>query len=300
MMPLNRTLALALICSMLLALQSAANDEDDADAAELFVRQPRTFGYFIGDTLTQYVLLEAADEALELREWPPAQRVGVWFERRPARVEVDPQNGRRWLVLEHQIINAPREPTLIDLSGLRLEDAVGRGWIVPRWTIRVVPLTTEPADLRQVPRTLRPDHEAPRIPTWQIERRLLVYAGVAVAIALCWLAWAIWRNRRARQHEPFARAWEELRGLRDEMPEAWRTMHRAFDRVAGRVIQRTTIPTLIDAAPYLAAYRPRIEQFYMQSNELFFGRGLPADALSVRELCRDLRRLERRYQRWWT
>ena len=74
-------------------------------------------------------------------------------------------------------------------------------------------------------------------------------------------------------------------------------LHRAIDRTAGRVMQRTTLTTLFERAPHLAPQRELIERFYAQSTELFFGRGLPADALSVRELCRELRRLEKRHER---
>ena len=74
-------------------------------------------------------------------------------------------------------------------------------------------------------------------------------------------------------------------------------MHRAIDRTAGRVMQRTTLAALFERAPHLASQRARIEQFYEQSAEFFFGRGLPADALSPRELCRELCRLEKRYER---
>lgn len=302
-----KTFAMALVCSALFAVKAAASDEslkvagsagvEMAESPELVVRQPRSFGYFIGDTLTQSILLETQGQAFDLREWPNAQRVGVWFERRPARTEINPEDGRHWLVLEHQIVNAPREPASIELPALRLEDTSGREWIVPRWTIHVAPLTTESADLQQVADLLRPSREPPHIATRLIERRLFVYGVGAALLAACWLAWVVWRNWRARKEQPFARAWEELRGLRDGTPEAWQALHRAFDRTAGRVIQSASISTLIQAAPHLAAHRARIEQFYSQSSELFFGRGLPANALSVHELCRELRQLERRYER---
>jgi mxaA protein len=112
----------------------------------------------------------------------------------------------------------------------------------------------------------------------------------------CWLAWFGWRNWSARKEQPFARAWEELRALDERTPQAWQALHRAFDRTAGRVTQPATLATLFQRAPHLQAQRNRIERFFAQSSEFFFGSGLPNDALSVRELCRDLRRLERQHE----
>jgi hypothetical protein len=43
--------------------------------------------------------------------------------------------------------------------------------------------------------------------------------------------------------------------------------------------------------------RVSIEQFFEQSSERFFGAGLPRDALSVRALCTQLRRIEKSNER---
>ena len=70
----------------------------------------------------------------------------------------------------------------------------------------------------------------------------------------------------------------------------------AIDRTAGRVMQRTTLATLFERAPHLAPQREPIERFYAQSAARFFT-GAPAadgDPLSLRELCTELRRFEKR------
>jgi mxaA protein len=89
----------------------------------------------------------------------------------------------------------------------------------------------------------------------------------------------------------------EIRRLEDSAPEAWLALHRAFDRTAGRVMQTATLAALFQRAPHLAPLRPRIEQFFNQSAEVFFGVGLPASPLSVRKLCAELRRVEKRHER---
>ena len=73
--------------------------------------------------------------------------------------------------------------------------------------------------------------------------------------------------------------------------------HRAFDRTSKLAAQPATLEQLFANAPQLLSLRPEIERFFTQSTELFFGRGLPAQAVSVRKLCRALRRIEKRVER---
>jgi mxaA protein len=86
-----------------------------------------------------------------------------------------------------------------------------------------------------------------------------------------------------------------MRGVADDAPQAWQALHRAFDRAAGRVVQTSTLGSLFARASYLEPLRPRIEEFFEQSVEYFFGEPSAARrVLSVHTLCDDLRRIERR------
>jgi mxaA protein len=62
-------------------------------------------------------------------------------------------------------------------------------------------------------------------------------------------------------------------------------------------VQTDTLPALFERAPHLQALRADIERFFAESSELFFGSGLRASRLSVRTLCRELRRIEQRHER---
>lgn len=288
------------IASLASLASAAAASEQSSDSTrietiEAEVRQPRTFGYFLGDILTQDVLLDLPTGSFEPAELPRVERVNAFFERRtPKAIAAD--DGRQWLRVQYQIINVPSQTETIELPSWRMKEASGtREIVVPAIVVSVSPLTTWITPL-DAPRLLKPDREPPRIETGPIERRLWSFAGACVLVALCWLNWIGWRNWIARREQPFARAWEELRTSSDRAPEAWQALHRAFDRTAGRVVQTTTLPTLFQRAPHLVAERARIEQFYAQSSALFFGSGLPDDALSVRDLCRDLLKLERRHE----
>jgi mxaA protein len=140
-------------------------------------------------------------------------------------------------------------------------------------------------------------------------RRAIVLAASALALTLAsWLGWILWRNRRANTTQPFARALRELRGLEDRDPRAWQVLHRAFDRTAGRVVHTATLSELFERAPQLTPAKEKIEHFFTQSSALFFGAPaapsgtaapLPA-ATSLappRALCKELRQIERRYER---
>jgi len=116
-------------------------------------------------------------------------------------------------------------------------------------------------------------------------------------VVAAWLGWLAWRNWRAAAAQPFARALHEMRHLDGTAPEAWRALHRAFDQTAGRVVQTATLPALFERVPQLQSLRPEIEQFFAQSRALFFGGDLPADRMSARALCAQLRRIEKRIER---
>ena len=91
-------------------------------AATAVVEQPRPFGYVVGDVVTQRVLLEIGGRRFAPAALPKAERVDVWLERRPARIESLP-DGHRWLALDYQVINAPQSLTTVNLPAFELQGA---------------------------------------------------------------------------------------------------------------------------------------------------------------------------------
>jgi mxaA protein len=263
-----------------------------ANAAAAVVQQPRAFGYVVGDVVTQRVLLESGGRRFKPAELPRTERLGVWLERRPARIERDAA-GREWLAVSYQIVNAPQSLATVTLPAWELDGKVR----IPEWPLSVGPLTPRDAFESRGLQNLRPDRPAPTIATAPIARQLLLWS-VALALTLAtWLVWWLHRNRRASANLPFARALSEIRSGDETAPQAWQSLHRAFDETAGRVIQRESLAVLFQRAPHLAPCRTQIESFYSESSERFFGAGHATQAISVRELCRDLRRLEKRNER---
>ena len=262
------------------------------------VEQPRPFGHVVGDILTQRVLL-AADRLPAPGSLPGPQRLSSWIERRPARVERAP-DGRRWLVVDYQVVNAPLSPTTVRIPAWRLGgDAAQPAQLVPAWPVDVSPITA-----RAAPGSsgwqLRPDRPPPTIATGPLRLRLLLASAALAACIAAWAGWLAWRRRRDATTLPFASALRALAREHDGDGRAWRALHAAFDRTAGEVLRASTLPRLFERAPQFEPLRERIEGFYAQSAARFFGDGRakavegPASPLA---LCRDLRRVERRSAR---
>ena len=262
-----------------------------AYAATAVVEQPRPFGYVVGDVVTQRVLLEIGGHEFAPAALPKAERVNVWLERRPARIESLP-DGHRWLVLDYQVINAPQSLTTANLPAFELQGAPDGATLgIAAWQISVNALTSGGSV------ELRPDRPAPAIATAPIRRQIAIWSSAFLVVVAAWVGWLAWRNWRAAAARPFAHALREMRHLDGTAPEAWRALHRAFDQTAGRVVQTATLPALFERVPQLQPLRPEIEQFFAQSSKLFFGGGLPADRTSARALCAQLRRIEKRIER---
>jgi mxaA protein len=268
------------------------------------VEQPRLTGYFVGDLLTQRVLLQRDGQTLTPVTLPLPGRVSTWFERHLVTTTSDAAL-RRWLVIEYQILNAPPKLTSVALPGWQLAIKTSGGappmtLTVPSVSINVAPLSPPGSPEQVGTLDLRPDRLPPVIPTAPIRRAMALSAGALALTVIAWILWVVWRNRRAVATQPFARALRELSALDDGEPRAWQVLHRAFDRTAGRVIQSATLPVLFERAPQLVPARAQIEDFYAQSSLRFFASattsGGPPPASLPRALCIELRRIERRHE----
>ena len=261
------------------------------------VEQPRAFGYFVGDVLTQRILLQLEGRAFRPATLPRPGRIGNWLERRTLRIETDGDR-RRWLVAELQVVNAPQTLTATAIPAWEVQAAGGSTPLrIGEWPISLSPLTPRDAAGAIDLEDLRPDRAAPRVATEPLRRQIAAWSGACAITLALWLAWWLWRQWRASSRLPFARALRDMRRFEDTAPEAWHALHRAFDRTAGYALQGATLPGLFRQAPHLLPQRAAIERFFLQSNERFFGAGAPADPLPVRRLCADLRRIEKRHER---
>jgi len=263
------------------------------------VEQPRSFGYVIGDIATQRVLLEDRGRAFTPDPLPAAGPLGNWVERRGARIEKD-SHGRRWLAVDYQIMNSPQAIKLVTLPAWKLAVKGGSADLaIPEWQISVATLTPEQPFGRVGLGGLRPDRGAPSIDVAPMRRWMTIWTSSALALMLLWAGWWGWRNWQAASRQPFAKALRELRGIDDGSSQAWLALHRAFDATAGRVVQLETLPSLFERAPRFEPQRSAIERFFSQSSARFFETGGATTgngAVSVRALCAELRRIEKRHE----
>jgi mxaA protein len=302
----GRASRLVTLSIVLLAAHVAANAQfapapsESTDAARAaaappnaVVQQPRSFGHVIGDVVTQRVLLEVNARAFVPATLPSAGPAGVWLERRAARIEGDSQ-GRRWLALDYQLMNSPQALTVVTLPPLKLSSTNGNAELrVGEWSMSLAPLTPRQPFARVGLGSLRPDRGAPFIDVTSTTRWFVFWLAAAIALSVAWLAWWMWRNWQASSRLPFGVALRELRGINETEPRAWHALHRAFDSTAGQVVRADALAVLFKRAPELATLRSPIERFYAQSAARFFGTDTPAEPLSLRQLCIDLRRIEK-------
>jgi len=277
-----------------------------AKDAVAVVDEPRAFGHTIGDVLVQRVRLAMGGHADAADEWvlPSGGRVDVWLERRPARIEIA-TDGSRWLVLAYQVTNAPLALTQTELPALVLRTRAGDLMSVPAWPISVGPLAPDTAFGAGALAAMQPDRGPAPLALAPIKRRVGLGLLALVATLIAWLGWWIARNRRDAARLPFARAWREFRrpgmtnggaGGLDDSDTAWRIVHRALNETAGFVVQSSSLPRLLERAPWLQPLRAQLEQFYLRSEARFFSltRDEPPDgsaALAV--LTRSLYRAEK-------
>jgi mxaA protein len=263
---------------------------------QAIVQQPRPFGHVVGDVLTQRVLLADADHAFEPASLPAPSRLGAWLERRASRLEQDP-DGKRWLAVDYQLVNAPPVQATVRLPAWELASRIpGKTLRVAAWSLGVAALAPK-AEPGTPGWLVRPDRAPPPLPVDALWRQLLL-SSVALAVLLAaWLAWWGWRTWRAAETQPFATALRQLRRLDVAHPAAYQALHGAFDRTAGEVVRESTLPRLFQRAPHLAPLQAEIGRFYAQSASRFFGDAAAGQSTSFASLCAALRRLERRHER---
>lgn len=284
---MSLSLSLGAVQSLLLAASPFAYVPD--------VEQPRSFGHFVGDMLTQRIPLDQGARHFQPTSLPTADRVGLWFQRLPPRLETDAA-GRHWLIVTYQVINSPLLPVSVALPALTIPTDSNAPVKVDSWPVHLSPLSAKPAYANIEPLPLRPDRLPASAPTRFIERRLIAWSlGLALVLS-AWLGWLLWADRRDASSLPFARALRQLRREASAVDEAnaWICLHRALNETAGRAVQAHSLDPLFTAAPQLLPLRPELEDFYRRSSTRFFARK-PADApFPLLELCRRLRRIEKR------
>jgi mxaA protein len=247
------------------------------------VRQPRAFGYVIGDKLAQRISVQApAGFALDPKSLPRPGRQGLWLELAAPRLTSDRVGGatRYRLTLDYQVINVPDHVRTIDLPQLDLVfSGSGRqlGATVDAWPITISAITPIYILARAGLPQSQPDAPPMTPDSGRYRALTLLWAAAIVA-----LVGGIAVRRRGipwlhRDTKPFLGAAHDIAKLSRLPPDqatyrrGLQRLHRAFDAAAGHAVFGDRLAPLFAAHPELLVLRTDIEEFYTASQREFFG-----------------------------
>ena len=277
-----------------------------APVPEVETREPRAFGYQVGDLLRRDVVVHAPDGwTLDADSLPTPGARGQPLELRSvARTEQREEGGvRHELRLHYQVFFAPAVVRTFDLPQLRLalQSAARNTTLhVDAWPITVAPLVQPEAPARRGLGDLQPDHRPFTIDLAAAQRWLrgwlALAAGALLALTVLHVAMPVLDRRRL----PFAQAFAELRRLPPDADtarwrDACRRLHRALDRSAGEVVFERGLQRFVGARPAFVPLHDDLKRFLQLSRREFFA-GAARDAadagwlLELSRRCRDAER----------
>lgn len=269
-------------------------------------REPRAFGYQVGDVVSRSVTIHAPDGlVLDDSSVPQPGARGKALELRSvARSNTTEPGGRRIeLTLDYQVFLSPPQVRTLELPTftLRFEGQPrAQALRIDAWPVTVAPLVPVEVSPRRGLGELQPDTPPPLIDTSAGYTRLIVCAGVLVLLlaylAQVYLGMPWW----SRAHRPFTQAWRALRGMPaassgSQRREAFQRLHEALNRTAGEVVFEPGIDRFIAAQPRFRPLRDELATFFQHSRREFFAQGEHAgtDGAWLIEFCRRCRDAER-------
>lgn len=300
-----------------------------ASQSQISVIEPRSFGYFLGDTVSRSVVITVpAGTHLRTSALPQAGPRDYWLDLVASKLTTTERRSstEHLLTLTYQIFYSALEPKRLRIPGFKLyfdgpgvaqpepsNEPASDKETLPSNIASVAPLEIIVSPLREIipeksessdSPPLRPDAIANAPGTGRARSGLLLslVTGLGLTSALAFhYAWFPFGQRRNR---PFARAARVLNALPDGSDQAQHysenliILHRAFDEAYGRRVLSGDVEKFIVERPEFSPLRPRVAEFYEASDLAFFA-GRPLDARSmlsadaVTFLAHDLAALER-------
>lgn len=262
----------------------------------------RAFGYLIGDTvLAEAIVPVPPGTTLDPGSLPGPGRVNGWLHL----LEVDTRQVDNRLVLSRRFLVTASAESIrlvwLPRVALRFVPADGDAAAATRGAqgesprelrepgepgepgeqiervdvvaLSISPITAGTAFTRNGLGDLRPDRGPPLPDLGRLDRALLVAVIVLLGAAALAIA-ARWRLSQHGGGAPFRAAARELARIerrdRGDLGRAYRVLHQAFDRSAGRTLLSADIDDFLGRRPDLAARRDAIVSFYARSDARFF------------------------------
>ncbi len=299
------------------------------DAVEVY--EPRSFGYFIGDTLERRVEIKTSGGTqLFLEALPRPGPVAYWLDLVSVdHAERSQGDGNAYEIrLKYQMFYSALEATKLEIPAIPLKfsdseptttpEATGmtttannKATAIPAFSFLVAPLrdivlqNLMPGESSEIGDVLRPDKQSRTIATsgnLQI-LGLSVLAAILSAAGLLW-HYAIWPFGK-RAGRPFTNADRQIRDLPFSKLDADTVykrslliLHRAIDESFGRRVFASDISDLMSDRPRFTSFLPKFSRFFESSRLFFFSEDKSAaerefSADEVRSLASDLARIER-------
>jgi mxaA protein len=270
-------------------------------------REPRAFGWRVGDVLERCIRLTLPEGAVvDERSLPALGQRSRSLELR--QIDWRGRGSVRELCLRYQVFLSPREARVLEMPVFTLRflgSAATQSVRVDAWPVVVGPLVPVAAPSRNGLGELRPEAPVPRVGTEAPKLRLTVIAMLLLPLlgylAHVYVGAAWW----ARRHRPFDTAWRGLRALRAaaaghgaQEQAAYTLLHRALNHAAGEVLHPAGLDRWLATQPRFAPLRAEIVQFFERSRAVFFAGGRAAaesadDTRWLRDLSRRCRDVER-------
>jgi len=251
----------------------------------LAIKEPRAFGYFLGDDMTREVVLNVDEgQSLDTASVPLPGPVNYWLELSDVRLTSDAEgDGTIYrLKLKYQTFYAPLDPRrlVIPALTLKVKGAEGTGEVrIPEFGFITSPVRLLFAQSSQSSGSaveLQLDAPVPRVTTGR-ERTVMLISGLVTLASLIGLAWhQAWWPFRQRPSRPFTDAARYLKANASRLQGAggYRTallkLHRAFDISAGKRVLSDDVEDFIAARPEFAPYAGQVEHLFASSRQAFF------------------------------
>ncbi len=287
---------------LLLCVATGAAAEVDITA-----RNPRPFGYVVGDTLEQELILTVpGGQTLDEKQLPKPARLNTWLELRSVSVTETARGGRKVyrVQLLYQFPNAPIEVRMVELPAQRFVFFKADKLLEAKsteWPITIGPITPEAVLARDGLEAMRPDVMPQVIDTAGFRHRLIAYGIALAALMLFWCYRRFGIPYLSAQRRPFTRAYRELDRLAKRspptaFPQAIERLHQALNETAGRSLFVENIEQFLAHRPIQSGLTTMTRQFFQLSRDEFFGVGVPQSQRSLSwmlDFCRAWRDVER-------
>lgn len=284
-------------------LLAACSGTSNQALRDFQMQTPRPFGYVIGDTIPQRIVLETrAGMALERGSLPTPGRLNRWLQLNAVKVqELSGSDGKRYQIdLLYQQFYAPMEVKALSIPGFNLrfqQHGQSLEQPVAAWTFTAAPLRELVVRQDQHGEYLRPDQAPALLDDTIIVQRLLMALAVVLGVSIR-LAWLYGYLPGLAQRRVFKRAQRQLQTLGlAELPQALAALHTAFNALHGRPVFLHKLTEFYQNHPEYRSIATELTWFFDYSNRYFFDDValMPAesDLQKIKTLCLRCREIER-------